>query len=405
MARKGRKDRGLFCKRNAAGLLVWYVRLCHEGKERQFGSFKTKTEAREFYEKVKHEQKLGQFFPERYQKAGFATFEQVLNDYLAGFMGKSIRDERRYARMWQSIFPGARLNAITAPAIEKARAALRVGRAPQTVNHYTSFLHRVLSRAIRDKKLPSNPLTEIKKLKVHAGKTRFLSTEEEQTLCDGLGARYAPWVRLAVLTGMRQMEQFSLRWEYVDLNRGLLTLPTTKAGGVQYVYLNLEAVTILRELDNQAVKAHAVIEAQAIARNEPPLSRSAWVFPSENPATHVGPRNFYKRVYLPTVDAMGLEGVTWHTLRHTFASRLAMSGTGEVSLAGLLRHSGTSLVKRYAHLSHSHLKAEVEKASAFGKGDSRRPQNEEAGQTMPATAGLARVHSVGEHTVEVNFQP
>lgn len=35
-----------------------------------------------------------------------------------------------------------------------------------------------------------------------------------------------------ILTGMRQLEQFSLRWEHVDMQRGVLTLPTTKAGGV-----------------------------------------------------------------------------------------------------------------------------------------------------------------------------
>ena len=43
MARAGRKDRGLLSKTNAAGKVVWYVRLYHEGKDRRFGSFTTKT--------------------------------------------------------------------------------------------------------------------------------------------------------------------------------------------------------------------------------------------------------------------------------------------------------------------------------------------------------------------------
>ena len=63
MARLGRKDRGLLAKaRN--GKLVWYVRLYHERKERRFGSlsFGTKTEARAFYDKAKHEHaKVGSF--------------------------------------------------------------------------------------------------------------------------------------------------------------------------------------------------------------------------------------------------------------------------------------------------------------------------------------------------------
>mgnify|MGYP001199980781 CR=1 FL=1 len=53
MARKGRIDRGLLQKHDAEGKKIWYVRLHHEGKERRFGSFSTKTSARDFYNKAK----------------------------------------------------------------------------------------------------------------------------------------------------------------------------------------------------------------------------------------------------------------------------------------------------------------------------------------------------------------
>ena len=62
-----------------------------------------------------------------------------------------------------------------------------------------------------------------------------------------------------------------------------------------------------------------------------------------------------------------MSGVTWHTLRHTFASRQAMAGVTEGTIASLLRHSSTALVKRYAHLSPSYLQEAVEKVSCFGK--------------------------------------
>lgn len=186
---------------------------------------------------------------------------------------------------------------------------------------------------------------------------------------EALGPDYAVWVRIALLTGMRQLEQFSLRWTDVDLTRGLITLPETKAGGVQHVRLNEEASLIFRVLYERALKAQAIAEAEVIVHGKAGGSRpSEWVFPSKNPTTHVDPRNFYRRVYVPKVIALGLVGVTWHTLRHTFASRLAMSGATEGTIAALLRHSGTTLVKRYAHLSPSHLQQEIEKLSSFGKG-------------------------------------
>ena len=347
MARAGRKDRGLLSKKDSTGKPVWYVRLYHEGRERRFGSFSTKTAARDFYEKAKQEQQTGRFFPERYQQGGYAKLEEVLDGYIAAFTGRSKRDEERFKKKWVGIFPGARLNALTPTALEGARAHLSEGRTPQTVNRYMGFLRRVLNKAVRDGKLASNPVSRIKMFREPAGKTRFLSPEEEGLLCEKIGAPYAGWVRLAILTGMRQMEQFSLRWEHVDLERGVLTLPNTKAGGVQYVRLNEEAKRLIQGFI--------------------PGNKSVWVFPSENPDTHADPRNFYRRVYLPTVKAIGLEGVSWHSLRHTFASRLAMSGATEGTIATLLRHSGTVLVRRYAHLSVSHLQDEIEKVSAFGK--------------------------------------
>lgn len=230
------------------------------------------------------------------------------------------------------------------------------------------FLRRVFSKAVREGKLASNPVSRIKMFKEPAGRLRFLSPEEEHVLCSAVGPEFAPWVRLAILTGMRQAEQFSLQWEHIDFERGLITLPATKAGGVQYVKLNGEAKTILRELDTRAAKAQAVAEAEAIAGKQKTVAyRSPWVFPSENPDTHVDPRNFYRRVYLPKVKEVGMDGVTWHTLRHTFASRLAMSGATEGTIAALLRHSFTALVRRYAHLSPSHLQEAVEKVARFGK--------------------------------------
>ena len=50
------------------------------------------------------------------------------------------------------------------------------------------------------------------------------------------------------------------------------------------------------------------------------------------------------------VEAAGIEGFTWHCLRHTFASRLVMSGADLRTVAELLRHRTLAMVMRYAHL-------------------------------------------------------
>jgi len=149
------------------------VRLYHEGKERRFGSFPTKTKA---------EQMEGKFFPERFQQGGYAKLEEVLDGYLAAFTGGSKRDEERFKKKWGTIFPAAWLNVLTPTALESARAQLAEGRTPQTVNRYMGFLRRVLNRAVRDGQLTSNPVSRIKMFREPAGKTRF-SRQRRRTPC------------------------------------------------------------------------------------------------------------------------------------------------------------------------------------------------------------------------------
>ena len=361
MARKGRLDRGLVLRKDAKGRDRWHVRLADQGRERWFGSFQTKTAARIFYEARKLEQLEGRFFPSRYHRRGQATGAQLIEGYMGTNNKRSMRDDRRYAKLWTTHFGHAKVGTITAVSVEAVRQSLlQKGLAPSSTNRALAFLRHVLNRAVRDGVLNASPMAQVKFLKESPGRLRFLSLKEEAQLGEEIGPPFGTWIRLAILTGLRQMEQFSLRWECVDLERALLTIPYTKAGGTRYVHLNAEAVEILRGMISWMT--------------------SQWVFPSENPGSHLDPRHFYSRIFLPTMKRLGLEGVTWHTLRHTFASRLAMGGATEQEIAACLGHSTTALVRRYAHLSSSHLKGVVERVSTFGQvqTESRHGETEES---------------------------
>lgn len=330
MARAGRKDRGLLSKLDSGGKQLWYVRLYHEGKERRFGSFPTKTKAREFYDKSKAEQMEGKFFPGRFQRSGKELASTVIEQYLAtlptsGKTPTTIVEERYYGRWWTARLGRTALVAVTPALLDHAMRDLsEKGYAAQTILHYLKFLRHLFRWAIGRDIVEKSPFAKVKLPTVRAGRTRFLSIEEEARLCAAIGQPYDAWIRLAILTGMRRQEQFSLKWADIDLERGLITLPHTKSGTIQYVHLSVEAQEILRGL---------------IVGNT-----SVWVFPSENPETHLDPDNFKGRLYVPAIARSGLEGVTWHTLRHTYASRLAMSGQTPSTIAALLRHSGTELV-------------------------------------------------------------
>jgi len=77
----------------------------------------------------------------------------------------------------------------------------------------------------------------------------------------------------------------------------------------------------------------------------PSRMKGPWVFPSRSGETPMDAQNFYNRVFLPALAEAGIEGVTWHTLRHTEAAEhpgsirrsLGVPLRSPESLSGLLR--------------------------------------------------------------------
>jgi integrase len=158
----------------------------------------------------------------------------------------------------------------------------------------------------------------------------------------------ASWrlIGFAMNSGLRQGEQFGLRWQYVDLTNRVLTVPHSKHGGARHVPLNDTAVAILRAL--------------------PSRFQSRWVFPSAPGNTPLNATNFRDRVFNPAVRRAGIEDFRWHDLRHTFASRLAMAFVDLNTIRELMGHKTLTMTLRYAHLSRTHLHQAVRQLDAGG---------------------------------------
>ncbi len=78
-----------------------------------------------------------------------------------------------------------------------------------------------------------------------------------------------------------------------------------------------------------------------------------------------------------------------------------MSGQTESTIATLLRHSTNTLVRRYAHLSPSHLHAAVETVAAYGK-QTVTPEpicNGTGTKTGNDTRGLVENHTEAVETI------
>ena len=59
------------------------------------------------------------------------------------------------------------------------------------------------------------------------------------------------------------------------------------------------------------------------------------------------------------MEKAGLEGVTLHTLRHTFASQLVMAGVLLREVQELMGHQSYETTLQYAHVAEEHSKKRV----------------------------------------------
>ncbi|WP_131196138.1 site-specific integrase [Lichenihabitans psoromatis] len=160
------------------------------------------------------------------------------------------------------------------------------------------------------------PVDGIKLMSKHAPKC-----ENRVTL---LTPEAAAALRLLIFTGARLREILDLRWDYVDVQRGLLLLPDSKTGR-KTIVLNSAAQAVLTSLPHT----------------------SAFVIPGK---TLDKPRSDLKKPWGLVSARAGLKGVRLHDLRHTFASVGAGSSLGLPIVGKLLGHSQPQTTARYAHL-------------------------------------------------------
>lgn len=179
-----------------------------------------------------------------------------------------------------------------------------------------------------------NPCSRIKKYR-ETRRQRFLSSTELKRLgrtldkCedDGSVSVFAlAAVRLLIFTGARLSEILTLKWSYVDLERGRLLLPDSKTGA-KVIRLNKAALAVLEAV--------------------PKVAGNTYVVVGDRQGAHlVGLQKVWQRIR----KAAGIEDVRLHDLRHSFASVAAETGASLSVIGKLLGHSSVQTTGRYAHL-------------------------------------------------------
>jgi site-specific recombinase XerD len=245
----------------------------------------------------------------------------------------------------------------------------------RTIQYVLQIIRHVFKKA-KDGKIfnGDSPTKAVKWPKLDNMKMRYLSIDEAEKLLAALATKSQSLHDSALLSlhcGLRFGEIAALPWSCVNLETGTLAILNAKTGS-RTAYLTERAKTML-EARKQSQKEKAIGKARKQSQKE----KNEFVFPKRSGKEGIMAQA--SKVFRDTLDELKLndgitdrkQRVTFHTLRHTYATHLYESTHDLYLTQRSLGHSTSTMTQRYAKMSESRLRegAEaLEKAFSIIKG-------------------------------------
>jgi integrase len=323
--------------------MVWWVEWYDAAGKRHREKAGSKSDAQDLYMKRKADARAGKKLGGPLNRK-IVSVGSLIDRYEPEILTRNAKSRSEYARLgrlWREEMGDCSAEDVTAGDIETWKAKRLQTHAPATVNLGLRYLKMLYNLAIRDQVLALNPLARgrVREARENNQRDRILLETEEAKL-PGVLPRWL-WLatQVALHTGLRSGELFGAKARAVDLKRKHFVIQDAKGGGRQTVRLNPVALEALRELLG--------------------LHSSEWLFPNKFGS---GPRDATSvtKIFKRRCQQVGIEGVLWHSLRHTYISRLCMLGVPLPTVQKLARHKSITMTLRYAHLCPDHLEESLD---------------------------------------------
>ncbi len=310
------------------GRLVWQAQIIKKGFDKQYRTFDTKNEALRWATAIERDMNAGSFVST--SESENTTLSEALDRYVTEISAtkKSANREIYTIRWWQASSLGScSLASIRGKDITTVLALKTAeGAAPHTIHLYLALLSHVFTVARKRWGMEglSNPAELVHKPRLPQGRDRRLVDDELPRLLTAslaYGGEIGPIITWAIETAMRRSEIAGMRWEHVDRKARVLLVPETKNGTPRRVPLSSAALGVLDGLPRR-------IDGHVWGMRPDSISQA------------------FERV----CEKSGIEGLTFHDLRHEATSRLFEKGLNPMQVAAITGHKTLQMLKRYTHL-------------------------------------------------------
>jgi integrase len=216
-------------------------------------------------------------------------------------------------------------------------------RSHNTVNRELSVCSSIFRLAVAEELITHNPCKGVSPLPRGESVVRFLSHDEHERLLAHLHderLHLRPAVLVALYTGMRRSEQFTLCRRQIDFEAGLIRLERTKTRRARVVPMNGIVEEIMLELCEGKEPDEAV-------------------FSSPHPKHKGKPYSEPKRAFNKACELAEIADFSWHCLRHTFGTWCAMAGIDVTIIQKLMGHTDIRTTMIYVHIASLQTKEAV----------------------------------------------
>ena len=344
----------------------WEVRYRDpEGKQRA-RLFDRRVDAEQFLTATEHSKLSGTYLDPARGRVTLGQF--VADDYTATMVGLEpstrARDESYLRTHILPVFGSRSLATIDYSDCQAWVNELSTRRAPATVVKAAQILGKIMKTAVRAKRVPYNPMAEVSLPTVSDPEDVYLTPAHVETLADAMtevGPRYRALVWLGCYGGARIGELLALRWIDIDLLRRGVTIQrkVIEVSGAGLV----EGAT-----KTKAGRRTVTLPRRVVAELEEHRSSfgtSELVFTSAN-GEQVRANNLRRRQWAAATALAGLEGLTFHDMRHTAVSLWVAAGASDLEVAKWAGHRSAAFTKsRYAHLFPEHGEVLADRLDAF----------------------------------------